>query len=303
MKSRLLILSLVILSFIYGCCKDNPTDPVKSPKISLINPDTASKADIISVIGNNFGSIQGTSYVSFNAIKASEYVSWNDTLIRVIVPNGAASGKLYVTVESIKSNEVDFYLNDYEYYVSVTIGTQIWMKRNLEVDHYRNGDPIPQVKDTSEWANLTTGAYCYYYNDKDSGVFYGKLYNWYAVNDPRGLAPAGWHIPSTSEWSELITYLGGEQIAGGKLKASGIGHWQPPNTGATNESGFTALPAGWRSYYGTFGFLGKYAYWWTSSEGDSTFSWSRSLNFNRISVSNDGYSKRVGFSVRCIKDK
>ena len=153
------------------------------------------------------------------------------------------------------------------------IGDQIWATKNLDVATYRNGDAIPQVQDIAAWANLNTGAWCYYENT----TTYGKLYNWYAVNDPRGLAPIGFHIPSEAEWTRLIEYLGGDYIAGGKMKESGTSHWISPNTDATNSSGFTGLPGGYRNNNGTFGGIGAYGYWWSSSEIDTYYAWYRKL--------------------------
>ena len=137
----------------------------------------------------------------------------------------------------------------------VTICNQVWATRNLDVTTYRNGDPIPQVTDIGQWGTLTTGAWCYYNNDPANGATYGKLYNWYAVNDPRGLAPAGWHVPSDSEWTTLTDCLGGVSIAGGEMKATGAmetgtGLWFAPNVGANNSSGFTGLPGGGRGMTG-----------------------------------------------------
>jgi uncharacterized protein (TIGR02145 family) len=154
---------------------------------------------------------------------------------------------------------------------TVTICDQTWMLKNLDIDHYRNGDPIPEVTDPAEWASLTTGAWCYWFNDPGNGPVYGKLYNWYAVNDPRGLAPAGWHVPSKDEWDAIINCLGGDDVAGGKLKETGTAHWLEPNFGATNESGFTALGGNLRQNTGAFwphsttlqGWGGS---WWTSTE-------------------------------------
>lgn len=134
----------------------------------------------------------------------------------------------------------------------VIIGTQTWKVCNLNVDTYRNGDPIPEVTDPTEWAALTTGAWCYYNNDPANGPIYGKMYNGYAVRDPRGLAPKGYHVPLNEEWSTLIYYLGDGSIAGGKMKEIGTSHWLSPNTGATNSSGFSALPGGVR---GASGFI------------------------------------------------
>ncbi len=151
----------------------------------------------------------------------------------------------------------------------VRIGTQIWMTRNLNVSRYRNGDPIPQVQDPSAWAALTTGAWCYYENNTVNGTTYGKLYNWYAVNDPRGLAPTGYHVPSDGEWTTLTTFLGGESVAGGKMKATTL--WNSPNTGATNSSGFTGLPGGIRNRFGSIFDIGFNGNWWSSSEGGAAF--------------------------------
>src|SRR5450759_3473794 len=131
---------------------------------------------------------------------------------------------------------------------SVTICTQVWMLKNLDVSTYRNGDLIPKVTDPTAWSALTTGAWCWCSNDSATNAStYGKLYNRYAVNDPRGLPPTGWHVPSDAEWNTLITCLGGDPfVAGGAMKETGTTHWQSPNTDATNSSGFTGLPGGLR---------------------------------------------------------
>ena len=144
--------------------------------------------------------------------------------------------------------------------VTVKIGNQKWTTKNLEVTKYRNGDEIPYVEDATEWAKLTTGAWCYYQNKTSNGTIYGKLYNLFAVMDKRGLAPQGFHIPTDAEWTILSDFLGGTDIAGGKLKEKGIVHWKSPNTGATNSSGFTAVPGGYRYSGGNFGFLGNYEF-------------------------------------------
>src|SRR5436190_23369500 len=137
-------------------------------------------------------------------------------------------------------------------YESVTICDQVWMIKNLDVSTYRNGDPIPEVTDPSQWAGLTTGAWCYYENNSANGTIYGKLYNWYAVNDPRGLAPLGWHVPSDEELTTLTSCLGGVFVAGGTMKETGTTHWLAPNTEATNSSGWTGLPGGYRNEFGSF---------------------------------------------------
>jgi uncharacterized protein (TIGR02145 family) len=184
---------------------------------------------------------------------------------------------------------------------TVAIGGQIWQNSNLEVATYRNGDVIPQVTDATAWGGLTTGAWCYYNNDSANGAIYGKLYNWYAVNDPRGLAPTGFHIPTDAEWTTLTTTLGGGSVAGGKMKSIGI--WDMPNIDATNESGFSALPGGYRVFNGTFfDNVNSNGYWWSFSQSDSTNAWLRSLDYDYYSVNRYNSLKRVGYSVRCLRD-
>jgi uncharacterized protein (TIGR02145 family) len=269
------------------------------PSITKIMPASARIGDTVTITGTGFGSKQGKSLVSFSGANAITYISWNSTTIVVKVPTGASTGKLSVTVNTQKSNEVDFTLTSA---TEVTIGTQIWMTKNLDVENYRNGDSIPEVRDTSTWAALTTGAWCYYENNSAYGITYGKLYNWYAVNDSRGLAPSGWHVPTDAEWSTLTTYLGGVSVAGGKLKESGTTHWQSPNTGATNESCISALPGGYRYGNGSFYGIGNYGSWWSSSELDTSYAWNRYLYYNDANIRRYNFSKEAGFSVRCVQD-
>ncbi len=186
-------------------------------------------------------------------------------------------------------------------YKSITIGTQEWLSENLNVTRYRNGDIIPQVKDNEKWGKLTKGAWCYYDNDSINGKTYGKLYNWYAVNDPRGLAPAGWHIQSDTEWTTLKDFLGGDSLAGGSLKATSL--WNRPNTGATNSSGFTAFPGGIRYPIGDFEWIVKFGSFWSSTEGDESNGWYHALSYSSSGVAPHLGSKERGFSVRCIRDK
>ena len=204
-------------------------------------------------------------------------------------------------------------------YTSVIISNQEWMAENLKVTHYRNGDAIPEVTDNSQWTNLSNGAYCVhnYFDDIET---YGLLYNWYAVNDSRNIAPTGWHVPTDEELKQLEIYLGMSQAeadnfgwrgtdAGGKLKEEGTTHWMEPNTGATNEAGFSVLPGGYRSYdNGTFANIGYKAYFWSSTEADSNVwgseigVWSRILSYSQSAIYRNEYSKQDGFSVRCVKD-
>jgi uncharacterized protein (TIGR02145 family) len=181
----------------------------------------------------------------------------------------------------------------------VKIGTQTWTSKNLDVSTYRNGDVIPEVQDSNAWANLKTGAWCYYENKVSNGKKYGKLYNWYAVNDPRGLAPKGYHIPTDAEWTILTDYLGGEYKAGTKMKsASG---WKGNGNG-TNTSGFSCIPGGGRFSYGTFDFIDDFFYLWSSTEGNADDAWYRYLDYDSGDVKRISYFKFLGFSVRCIKD-
>jgi len=188
------------------------------------------------------------------------------------------------------------------HFPSVTICGQKWMDKNLDVTTYRNGDTIAYVPNSAEWAALTTGAWCYYNNDPSTNATYGKLYNWYAVNDPRGLAPAGWHIPTDAELTTLTTCLGGELVAGGALKVSGTTTWTTPNAGATNSSGWAGLPGGYRNFDGSFFNVGIRGYWWSSTENTSADAWYYYLNYFVAHFSRQGNSKQVGFSVRCLRN-
>lgn len=183
---------------------------------------------------------------------------------------------------------------------TIAIGSQVWADKNLDVSTYRNGDPIPQVQDSIAWSNLTTGAWCYYNGDAGLGATYGKIYNWYAVNDSRGLAPLGYHVASDAEWTTLTNYLGGDTIAGGKLKALTL--WENPNIGATNSSGFTALPAGFRNNIGNSYFITYDGYFWTANEDNVAQAWNRYLFNMRADINRYSIDKRFGYSVRCIKD-
>jgi uncharacterized protein (TIGR02145 family) len=178
------------------------------------------------------------------------------------------------------------------------IGKKDWATNNLDVISYRNGDIIPEVQDKVEWSKLTTGAWCYYENKTENGIKYGKLYNWYAVNDSRGLAPLGYHIPSDAEWSKLINYLGDDH--GKKLKSSS--GWSDGGNG-TNSSGFAGLPGGYRNDIGIYRGIGYNGYWWSSTAFDIFYAWYRFLHYNsNKDVNSLYYIKGFGFSVRCIKD-
>lgn len=177
-------------------------------------------------------------------------------------------------------------------YHSVTIGTQTWLVENLKVTHYRNGDPIHNVTDDDAWQNLTTGAYCDYDNTSNISTTYGKLYNWHAVSDSRNIAPKGWHVSTDEEWLTLI-----EGISAGSLKEAGTTHWKLPNDGASNATGFTALPGGER-ITGVFTGLQIFGHWWTSDSGE----WEWYMKYNLNDVMDDYSVASNGKSVRCVKD-
>jgi uncharacterized protein (TIGR02145 family) len=200
-------------------------------------------------------------------------------------------------------------------YQTITICSQTWTQSNLNVSKYTDGTPIPQVTDQSQWTNLTTGAWCYFENNTANGTTYGKLYNWYAVagiynsasaTNPairKKLAPIGWHIPTDVEWTHLTDCLGGITVAGGKMKSTGISLWLSPNTGATNESSFTALPGGFRYGQGSFFYdTSSSGWWWSSSEQNQSATKAIQLWYDSAMALQADYLKLSGFSVRCIKD-
>ena len=184
----------------------------------------------------------------------------------------------------------------------ITIGTQIWAKCNLNVSTYNNGDPIPEVTDINIWTGLTTGAWCYYDDISSNGTIYGKLYNWYAVNDPRGIAPVGYHVPTDSDWTTLIGYLGGLSVAGGEMKESGLCHWANPNAYSYNTSNFTGLPGGFKANNGYSYAITTAGAWWSSTE----INVSNSTYYFVVDFDTQVYTNPIlkinGFSVRCIKD-
>jgi uncharacterized protein (TIGR02145 family) len=191
------------------------------------------------------------------------------------------------------------------------IGGQCWFADNLATDQYRNGDPIPTGLDNATWQNTNSGAYAIYNNDLANDVTYGKLYNWYTTVDSRGLCPTGWHVPTDCEWMYMEGSLGMSVMdqetfgfrgttEGGALKATT--NWASPNSGATNSSGFTGFPGGSRDYDGSYGGVGGYGYWWSSTEYGSGSAWYRRLLYGDSLVLRYNLNKPHGFSVRCVRD-
>ncbi len=333
MKKTVTVLVVIFLYlFIFSCDKTTETD-TEAPTVSITYPANNSEfvqGTIITItadandnkgikevkfyIDGTFTSTDenepyqyewdtGTTKNTSHTIYAEAYDTSNNTATSDVITltiTGGGTG----TVTDIDGNV----------YQTIQIGDQEWMMENLKVTHYRNGDPIPEVTDNGTWAGLTTGAYCNYNNDAGNGTIYGHLYNWYAVDDSRGIAPEGWHVPTDDGWKELEMYLGMTQAEaddtglrgtdeGGKLKETGTTHWNSPNTGATNESCFSALPGGYRySDNGNFYLISKYADFWSSSEYYSTYAWYRLLYYNSSVVLRYHYPKRFGLSVRCARD-
>ncbi len=194
-------------------------------------------------------------------------------------------------------------------YTRVRIGKQVWLRENLMVSRYRNGDSISYVSDGEGWAETSGPAYCCYENDTGLAAVYGHLYNWYAVDDPRGLCPAGWRIPSDSDWTELSMYLGGPNMAGAKMKEEGFSHWRDFGVSSSNASGFTGLPAGHRDETGNFERLGTYCFFWSADDytGDAcqkgqSCAFECSLQGETSYFLQDWGFKKRGMSVRCIQE-
>jgi len=227
---------------------------------------------------------------------------------------GGKSCSISVKVEDVSQNPTSGYgpnITDADgnSYKTVYIGTQQWMAENLKVSKYSDGTTIPNITDKTQWEHNTTGAWCYYNNDAANNAKYGKLYNWYAVsptkNGNKNVCPSGWHVPTDAEWTVLTDYLGGETVAGGKMKEVGTTNWISPNTDATNTSLFTGLPGGMRSSgtaedYNGIGYVGI---WWSSSAIENTVQ----INFRFLTRADGNINSSVswwqdGLSVRCLKD-
>jgi uncharacterized protein (TIGR02145 family) len=211
------------------------------------------------------------------------------------------TGLAFFTFKNQSQTVIDYDGNVYD---TVIIGTQVWLKENLKVTHYNNGVSIPNVTSNTAWASLVTGARCYYNNDSVANdSVYGPLYNWYAVNDINNICPSGWHVSTNAEWQTTETSLGGTYIAGGKMKEAGTVHWLSPNTGATNESGFTGLPGGMRDpINNNFQDIGGNGLWWTATTYNASMVWSTYMWYLFAGVDHNPGTKKYGFSIRCVKD-
>jgi len=314
-----ILLPVLIILFIGACKKDNTT----STLYDKINNKDSKKIDVCHKVGNGtFHTIN----ISSNALSA--HIAHGD-----IVPDADGDGYTKINpcgsgtqndcnddnaainpgAKEICDNGIDENCNgkiDEDCLAFVTICNQTWKARNLDISAFRDGTPIPQITDATQWANTTTPAWCYHANTTANGTTYGKLYNWHAVNGDidgdgdkdKELAPLGWHIPSDAEWKTLSDCLGGNNIAGGALKEAGTSKWITPNTGATNSSGFSGLPGGIRTSDGTFNIIGYYGYWWSSTSQSSSNAGLRFLAYNDIIFASGIEDKKNGYSVRVVKD-
>jgi uncharacterized protein (TIGR02145 family) len=288
----------------------------KSPVITWANPtEIASGTALSNIQLNAVADVSGT-FVYTPAIGTVLDIG-NQELKAVFTPTDAVNYNVaskIVTINVTQGISSAVFNNTKTYgtmtdqngntYKTIVIGTQTWMAENLRVTKYRNGDPIPNSTNNAAWIALTTGSYCNYDNatDNDKINTFGRLYNWYAVNDSRNIAPTGWHVPTDAEWTTLITYLGGQSLAGGNLKEIGTTHWISPNDGADNASGFTALPGGYRGTNGEFFTFGFTGHWWSSSVYDAANAWGLYVNCFDANASRYSKGKSYGFSVRCVKD-
>jgi uncharacterized protein (TIGR02145 family) len=312
-------------------CLKNTLPQVNTTSVTNVTPSTALVTGEVITDGGDQNTTRGFCYSTTSNPTVS-----NDTTINGNGP-GVYSGTLqnltpsttyYVRAYATNSvgtsygNEVSFSTTaipsftcgtstvsdvDNNMYNTVQIGTQCWTQSNLKVSKYSNGDSIPTGLSNSQWYSTTAGAYSIYSNDPLNDGLFGKLYNHYAVTDSRGLCPIGWHVPSDGEWTTLENQLGGSSVTGGALKSTALqptpGGWNPPNTGATNSSGFTALPGGRRDGSGSFSDMTSGTFWWSSSVSSGPSAWDRFLTNGSSDISRGNFRYRTsGFSVRCLKD-
>jgi len=341
MNKQLILAAFLVVVFlsVFLSCEQNPTESktkvpeVVTYEVTEITRTTATCGGNITDDGGATVIARGVCWSTGKTPKVSNDTTNNGTgagsytshitgltgsttyYVRAYATNSAGTGygsaMSFATQEAILTGTMTDI--DGNVYQTVKIGDQWWMAENLKVTHYRNGATIPVVTSSDDWYNLSTGARCIYENDQSNVATYGYLYNWYAVDDSRNIAPSGWHVPSDAEWKELEMYLGMSQSEadgtgyrgtdeGGKLKEAGTTHWNSPNEGATNESGFAALPGGYRDSGGNFGGLGSNAAFWSSAGHNSDLAWSRTLHYDNAGVYRYGDDKRYGFSVRLVRD-
>lgn len=231
--------------------------------------------------------------------KVAKKASGNSLIIVIIV----AIALIWTGLTGCNTNSIKDI--DGNVYKTVDIGTQVWMRENLKTTRYNDGALIPLVSDNEAWTELTGPAFSWYNNDLANKEIYGALYNWYPIATGK-LCPKGWHVAADSDWMKLKSFLDEEgfgEDTGNKLKETGTSHWKSPNSEADNESGFTALPGGYRSFNGSFNYLGISGYWWSSTEYKETTVYFWNLRYKFSYVYKYIAEKTNGFSVRCLKDQ
>jgi uncharacterized protein (TIGR02145 family) len=315
---RILVIILLISEIICcnSCSKDSPS--VTTANVSDITPSGAVSGGTVTDNGGSditargvcWGTTQNPTISSGKTSNGSGNGPFTSNItgltanttyyVRAYATNSEGTGYGNEVSFTTKSNTLqDIDGNNYN---TVQIGTQIWMKENLKTTRYKDGSNIPLVSDNTSWSNLTSPGYCWYNNNASTfGGTYGALYNWYAAGTNK-LCPDGWHVPTDTEWTALITFLGGQSVAGGKMKEQGTSHWFSPNFGATNTSGFTGLPGGFRYSDGTFGRLGEIADFWSYSENSASNAWDYGFDNIYEKINRDSDPKNGGFSIRCLKN-
>jgi uncharacterized protein (TIGR02145 family) len=305
MKNRFLIYPLVVMGFILiitnSCKKDDPIIK-KEVVITWANPADITVGTLLSATQLNATADVAGTFVYTPAIGTALSVG-NNNLKVDFSPTDATN--FNTATKTVKINVTAIPVTDINgnVYHIVRIGTQDWMVENLKTNKYRDGTTIPNITDNTEWYQQTAGAYCW--NNNDSATYnstYGALYNWYTVVDSRNLCPTGWHVPTDAEWLTLANFLEGQSVAGGKLKETGTTHWLSPNTDATNLTGFTALPGGFRDTYGTFVNIGSSGFWWSTTENDANTVWYPYIFYNYSILYRTFSDKKLGLSVRCVRD-
>ena len=319
------LLFSILLTLNFSCSSNNDGNSASLPTISTltitsITNDTAISSGIITSDGGANITTRGVVWNTSSGATIALSTKTTDgtgtgtftSALTGLTPSTTYYARTYATntAGTVYGNEIIFTTAappaitvtdiDGNIYQTITICNQIWTTNNLNVTKYRNGDAIPQVTDPTAWSTLTTGAWCYYLNNTSNGPIYGKLYNWYAVNDSRGLAPIGWHIPSDIEYTSLSSCLGGESIAGGKMKTLTL--WNSPNLGASNSSGFSSMPGGVRYSNGTFQFLGYSSNYWTSTLNNTTVFFRNNVSTSAIMFRGTDGTTNSALSVRCVKD-
>ncbi|HWR99333.1 MAG TPA: FISUMP domain-containing protein [Prolixibacteraceae bacterium] len=320
----LILLALVSLLGINSCQKieDNPAQNLSMLKSATLSPNYLQ--DLITSINSmvesgELGKGEGQSLIAKvdNAIKSIEKGNTNavngqldafNSEVEYFVDNGTLTSEQGESLTDVADFVVDFPdgsftdPRDGQKYSVVLIGNQVWMGENLKANKFNDGSNIPHIANNDIWNNISAPGFSWYNNDETAFKnTYGALYNWHAVGTGK-LSPVGWHIPSDTEWTTLLNFLGGSFIAGGKLKETGTTHWLSPNDGATNEFGFTALPGGARNLDGSFAFLGGDGHWWSSTANGSGSAWLYYISNSWSGVSRISPSKNYEISVRCIKD-